>query len=123
MEELGINDVKVISLYQEQNDDKGQRVKEWVNYLRSLGDNTVVLTSAFVSIEEFPESDLCLKPDSTGRKLIHVDDVIERECEILEAVGFTNVNDFVRYEYKEAYIWPNEVGKKIIGLFKKKLEQ
>lgn len=123
VQELGLTDVRIKLLYQKQNGDKEQRVKEWQSRLSNLEDNVVVLTSAFISTDEFPESDWCLEEDSTDRKLIPVNDVLERECAVLESAGFVNVNDFIRYENKEAYVWPNEAGKKIIELFKKKLEQ
>ena len=46
--------------------------------------------------------------------MIPVGSVLEKEAELLEAVKFVNVNDFVRYEYKEAYVWPNNIGKRVV---------
>ena len=47
-------------------------------------------------------------------------DVLERENKILENAGFVNVNNYVGYEYKTAFIYPNELGQKVIDAMNKK---
>ena len=92
--------------------------------MKRTDNNTVILTTAYISTEEFPESEWYLpdeeNDDTSTKKPIPADVVLKRQMRILEAVGFVNVNGFVRYNYKEAYIWPNEAGKRVIGLFNEK---
>lgn len=40
------------------------------------------------------------------------------ENSIMEDAGFVNVNDYVDYEYKTAFIYPNEAGRKVIEAMK-----
>lgn len=45
---------------------------------------------------------------------IPAESVLEREYKILEGAGFVCINDYVGYENKAAFIYPNEKGKEII---------
>ena len=45
----------------------------------------------------------------------------EIENKILEKAGFVNVNNYVNYKYKTAFIYPNELGQKIIDAMNKKV--
>ncbi len=78
--------------------------------------DTVILTTAYVSTEEFPEDEWYLDKPEPGLKKIPVDDVIKRECDLLEAVGFININKLVGYESKEAYVYGNTIGRKIANI-------
>lgn len=122
--ELDMPDTKIVMLQWDTQGIELDRISQWNQYLKRTDNNTVILTTAYISTEEFPESEWYLpdeENDDTGtKKPIPADAVLKRQMRILEAVGFVNVNGFVRYNYKEAYIWPNEVGIKVIGLFKEK---
>lgn len=83
------------------------------SFCSMFSSDTVILTTAYVSIEEFPEDEWYFDKPEPGLKKIPVDDIIERECKLLEAVGFININKLVGYESKEAYVYGNEVGRKI----------
>ena len=76
-----------------------------------------------VTTDEFPEAkyyikELLSKDEEIGDREELTpemfDSVIKRECEILESLGFENINNFVGYEWSEAYIYTgNEAGKQI----------
>ena len=104
-------------LQQEQIGSEFDRICQWNRYLEGLSEDTVVLTTAYISTDLYPESEWRLPGDcdeADNRKVIPVGSVLEKEAALLEAVKFVNVNDFVRYEYKEAYVWPNNIGKRVV---------
>lgn len=117
LQSLGITNAKILMLQQEQIGSELDRICQWNRYLEGLSEDTVVLTTAYISTDLYPESEWRLPGDcdeADNRKVIPVGSVLEKEAELLEAVKFVNVNDFVRYEYKEAYVWPNNIGKRVI---------
>lgn len=117
LQSLGITNAKILMLQQEQIGSELDRICQWNRYLEGLSEDTVVLTTAYISTDLYPESEWRLPGDcdeADNRKVISVGSVLEKEAELLEAVKFVNVNDFVRYEYKEAYVWPNNIGKRVI---------
>lgn len=117
LQSLGITNAKILMLQQEQIDSELDRICQWNRYLEGLSEDTVVLTTTYISTDLYPESEWRLPGDcdeADNRKVIPVGSVLEKEAELLEAVKFVNVNDFVRYEYKEAYVWPNNIGKRVV---------
>lgn len=117
LQSLGITNAKILMLQQEQIGSEPDRICQWNRYLEGLSEDTVVLTTAYISTDLYPESEWRLPGDcdeADNRKVIPVGSVLEKEAELLEAVKFVNVNDFVRYEYKEAYVWPNNIGKRVV---------
>ena len=117
LQSLGITNAKILMLRQEQIGSELDRICQWNRYLEGLSEDTVVLTTAYISTDLYPESEWRLPGDcdeADNRKVIPVGSVLEKEAELLEAVKFVNVNDFVRYEYKEAYVWPNNIGKRVV---------
>ena len=117
LQSLGITNAKILMLQQEQIGSEFDRSCQWNRYLEGLSEDTVVLTTAYISTDLYPESEWRLPGDcdeADNRKVIPVGSVLEKEAELLEAVKFVNVNDFVRYEYKEAYVWPNNIGKRVV---------
>lgn len=114
---LGITNAKILMLQQEQIGSEFDRICQWNRYLEGLSEDTVVLTTAYISTDLYPESEWRLPGDcdeADNRKVIPVGSVLEKEAALLEAVKFVNVNDFVQYEYKEAYVWPNNIGKRVV---------
>lgn len=79
-------------------------------------ENDIYVTTAYISEEEFPVDKYYLydfqKKD--GLEKIPTESVLEREYKILEEAGFVCINDYVGYENKAAFIYPNEKGKEII---------
>ena len=131
LQSLGITNAKILMLQQEQIGSEFDRICQWNRYLEGLSEDTVVLTTAYISTDLYPESEWRLPGDcdeADNRKVIPVGSVLEKEAALLaasilgvtgfpallEAVKFVNVNDFVRYEYKEAYVWPNNIGKRVV---------
>lgn len=117
LQSLGITNAKILMLQQEQIGSEFDRICQWNRYLEGLSEDTVVLTTAYISTDLYPESEWRLPGDcdeADNRKVIPVGSVLEKEAELLEAVKFVNVNDFVRYEYKEAYVWSNNIGKRVV---------
>ena len=117
LQSLGITNAKILMLQQEQIGSEFDRICQWNRYLEGLSEDTVVLTTAYISTDLYPESEWRLPGDcdeADNRKVIPVGSVLEKEAELLEAVKFVNVTDFVRYEYKEAYVWPNNIGKRVV---------
>ena len=117
LQSLWITNAKILMLQQEQIGSEFDRICQWNRYLEGLSEDTVVLTTAYISTDLYPESEWRLPGDcdeADNRKVIPVGSVLEKEAELLEAVKFVNVNDFVRYEYKEAYVWSNNIGKRVV---------
>ena len=96
------------------------KVSELKEFTLKADESELILATAFISTEEFPESEYYLyKSENNGsKKPIPVNEVLARESEIYEAAGFVNINNFVGYEYKIAFIYPNKSGKKIIKAIK-----
>ena len=89
-------------------------------------DNIVILSWAYVSITEFPESEYydpsfgeysehVQKSIMEGKKPVPYDEIIERESKLLESVGFIDINDFVGYEHCKAYLYGNSLGNEVIN--------
>lgn len=88
-------------------------------------DKYVIITSAYISTTEFPESEYYLEDNEAeiGKKQIPFDDVLDRDSNYLESIGFLNINDFVRYKYSRAFIFGNAPGKKIKKYFDQKMKE
>lgn len=71
-------------------------------------DNCVIITDAYVSTVEFPEE----KYGSIEN--VPVNKILERESNLLKTLGFIDINFYVQYEFKVAFIYGNENGKKIV---------
>lgn len=125
-----LNDIKGFSnkvdfndihdIYIEYNDaNKTDNLKAYIETQKQSNpnfENDIYVTTAYISEEEFPVDKYYLydfqKKD--GLKKIPAESVLEREYKILEGAGFVCINDYVGYENKAAFIYPNEKGKEII---------
>ncbi len=106
--------------------DYDKALKEINDYCKKIGEKKIIIATADIKIEDYPEDkyvlneyELKMFPD---KKLIPVDKVLKKQSKIYEEAGFVNVNDYVDYEYKIAFIYPNEYGKKVINEFNKILK-
>lgn len=82
--------------------------------------NCIICTTAYLSKTEFPESEWDIDQEKAikeKKKLIPVDKILEREERILQELSFENINFYICYNYKEAYIYRNELGKFIYNSF------
>ena len=79
-------------------------------------ENDIYVTTAYISEEEFPVDKYYLYDfqKKNGLEKIPAESVLDREYKILEGAGFVCINDYVGYENKAAFIYPNEKGKEII---------
>lgn len=90
------------------------------DYMKNMPEDELYITTAYISAEEFPYTEYYLFETENNsdlnknKKPIPVNEVLERENKILEDAGFVNVNNYVDYEYKTAFIFPNEIGQKVI---------
>lgn len=88
------------------------------DYMKNKPEDELYITIAYISDKEFPYDEYYLfeaeKDISKNKSLIPVNEVLERENKILEDAGFVDVNNYVGYEYKTAFIFPNEIGQKVI---------
>lgn len=125
-----LNDIKGFSnkvdfndihdIYIEYNDaNKTDNLKAYIETQKQSNlnfENDIYVTTAYISEEEFPVDKYYLydfqKKD--GLEKIPAESVLEREYKILEGAGFVCINDYVGYENKAAFIYPNEKGKEII---------
>lgn len=90
------------------------------DYMKNIPEDELYITTAYIATEEFPDTEYYLfetennSDVNKNKKPIPVNEVLERENKILEDAGFVNVNNYVGYEYKTAFIFPNEIGQKVI---------
>lgn len=88
-------------------------------------DTTVICTQAICSLIEYPDSKYYVKElyriedDVKNKEMISIYEIVESSAKLLEDVGFVNINDYVCYEYSEAYIYPNKVSEILINYLKK----
>lgn len=90
------------------------------DYMKNMPEDELYITTAYISAEEFPYTEYYFFETENNldlnkkKKHIPVNEVLERENKILEDAGFVNVNNYVDYGYKTAFIFPNEIGQKVI---------
>lgn len=95
--------------------------KDMINYYIESKKDKVIITDAYVSTIAFPENkyycSACYnvsEEEKIGKFDVPFDEALEISCNFLESLGFININYYVQYQNKVAYIYPNELGKKII---------
>lgn len=120
-----VSDIKRDKIHDLNLSDYMDKNKEGVlkDYLKDVPEDELYLITAYISEDEFPEDEYILYGNEEGKKLIPVDEILERENSIMEDAGFVNVNDYVDYEYKTAFIYPNEAGKKVIEAMKQSVAE
>lgn len=107
MSEIGLYDVPVINIYTYEGT-KQEKISNIKRLLECIDLNKcVVITTAYVSTTEFPPE----KYESI--KNIPVDEVLNDGIDTLQRLGFININDYVDYEYKVAFIFGNKYGLEI----------
>lgn len=77
--------------------------EKYINQL--IGDNVIIIRSS-ISADEFPETEYTdSKNDESGRKLLPVEDILNYYRAIFGAFKFVTINDFVGYEFHEAFVY------------------
>ena len=106
--------------------DYDKALKEIKDYCEEIGEKKIIIATADIKEEDYPEEKYVFNEDELkmfpNKKLIPVDKVLKEQSKIYEEAGFVNVNDYVGYEYKVAFIYPNEYGKEVINGFNKILK-
>lgn len=128
LEEMNRRDVTVVVIINYNGTQKEK--EESIKYVTSLFENkddVVILTWAYVSTKEFPETnyyDASLgeipEEEAAGKKPVPYDEFIERESKLLESIGFIDFNGFINYEFSKAYLYGNKLGKEILEYTKDK---
>lgn len=100
-------------------EDKKVEYKQFINTYIKGNEDVVLLTRSLISETEFPPEKFCLdyqknNLENAGKSVINDREVIQRENKVLEEVGFVSINDYVGYEYGDAYIYPNKAGKTVL---------
>lgn len=90
---------------------KEAMLTEAVKTLKQL-DNTIIITTAYVSENEYPSDKYYIdeRDYATGKRQVPVDDIMTRESNMLERLGFKYINHHVQYKYSRAYVYGNELG-------------
>lgn len=100
-------------------EDKKVEYKQFINTYIKDNEDVILLARSIISDFEFPPEKWCLdyqknNPENAGKSVINDREVIQRENEVLEEVGFTNINNYVSYEYGDAFVYPNKAGKAVL---------
>lgn len=106
--------IMYISEYNGTQEEKFQNISELIEKFKD--DNIIICTVAYVSTIEFPEEKYYYDNPEEGKEPLPIDEVLEREALMLEKLGFLCVNEYTGYEFRTAYIYPNEMGQKIIDI-------
>ena len=76
---------------------------------------------AYVSTEEFPESEYYLEGDGEAgsKKPLPIKEVLERDSKVFIDCGFININNWINYEHKIAFLYPNNIGQEVYKVIQK----
>lgn len=120
MELSGLQDKPLIYLSVPDLPDMELKEKTLKHVLDTFKENDcVIITDAYVSLNEFPNEIYTLdKQEEPDKELLPIDDVLKRESNLLEKLGFININDYIQYEYKVAFIYGNTNGKFLVEKIK-----
>lgn len=126
---MGRTDATVIVIlnYNGTQEEKAEALKDIISLFDSK-DDVVILTWAYVSTKEFTEleyynqynknEDYIKESKEANKKPIPYNEIIERESKLLESVGFIDFNFYVNYEFSNAYLYGNSLGKEVINTAK-----
>lgn len=118
-----------ISSYTINNPSQDEKKKMLQNIVSGYKDkeNYLVLTSAYVSLDEFPEDkyyDPYINNENIeGKEEIPFDEVIERESKLLESIGFIDFNDYVSLEFSKAYVYNNKLAQDMFNYIKNEVQK
>lgn len=124
MKQLGIFvPIVCIHSYDSSQNEKEEIISDIVKLFdmaNGRGNQFVLCTTSYVSTSEFPESEWHINEDlakKENKKLIPVNKILDRDSELLEDIGWININGYVQYDLKRAYIYSNEYGNRIAKYF------
>ena len=96
-------------------------IKRIIPMMENISEYPIVfITKAYVSTDRFPEDLFYISnkyiddKDASKKKIkLPIDDILKKEREAFEKLGFVSINECVQYEFDEAFIYPNRIGRKI----------
>lgn len=101
-------------------------IKGMIPMMESISEYPIVfITRAYVSTDRFPEDLFYIDDKDASKKKIKlpIDDILKKEHEAFEKLGFVSINDYVQYENSEAFIYPNRIGLRLKDHFTDLLQQ
>ena len=123
MKELGGFDrFATIICYEGTQEEKEIMLRKAIESIEEIGEMPIV-TDSYISTNEFPNNEWrhphidCWNSEQLKLPVIPVDEIMLRECNLLTNLGFININQFINYEFKEAFIYGNNAGKRIKEYF------
>lgn len=124
LEHIG-DDINIIELSYEYNKDLNKELDSYFAINKS--DNVVFCIAAYISSKEFPKETYYLyeneEENKENKKELPVSIVLKRDSDVLTEYGFVNINEFIGYEYKVAFIYPNTIGLKVIKEINKLMDK
>ena len=111
-EHIGVDTklVEICSFYAETEEEKTKIFYELIDEYKDC----VILTCDCISTLEFPDkeyNDPFSEDKTPDKKDIDVDFIKERDKKLLEGLGFVDINFYINYEFKTAYMYANEAAK------------
>lgn len=100
---------------------KKEEFEEYINVHKS--DNNVICVAAYASKVEFPPEKYYLYEKEDGKEPLPLKEILERESKVLEECGFNDINKYVQYETQVPYIYPNEIGLKVINAMRESVNK
>lgn len=100
---------------------KKEEFEEYINAHKS--DNNVICVAAYASKVEFSPEKYYLYEKEDGKEQLPLKEILERESKVLEECGFNDINEYVRYETQVPYIYPNEIGLKVINAMRESVNK
>lgn len=98
-------------------EEQKKEIKEIIDVFKNAK-NWVVVSSSYVSVVDFPEEeyfDPQENPDYEGdKKPVPYDEVLSKQDKMFEELGFVDYNFYVAYENSHVWIYPNELGLKVL---------
>lgn len=91
---------------------------------KNAEEDTCILIRCGIPKNHFPSSRYYLYDDGgsiEGKEKLPVDQILEHQYKLLSCMrtGFVDINDYVRYNYSVAFIYPNKIGKEVLENIKK----
>ena len=75
-----------------------------IKFISRVAPTMPVIVTAFASVNDYP-----IEPTKD-----EIESDVEWKSEFLEKLGFTDINSYVGYEYKKAYLYVNGLTQKVI---------
>lgn len=112
----------IVEIDYEYTEDLASIIRDTIKrYTIKYSKNILICVAAYVSTKEFPEDQYYLEQYSeflkdnniTNKKPVPINKVLKRDSKVFIDCGFININDWINYEYKVAFLYPNEIGLKV----------